>query len=600
MSGKVISTITAKCRDCYKCLRSCPVKAIKLERDESRSGRAELHARVVEDLCILDGKCVQACPQKAKRVRSDLDKVKGMLSLGRTVVCSVAPSFAAVLPLDDPLKLPAALRRLGFRFVQETSVGAEMVGAEHARLKAQGRLPLISSSCPVVVNLIEQYYPEALPYLAPVVSPMIAHGRYLKQLFPGAKVVFIGPCIAKKDEASRPGIDDAVDVVITFEELQEWLSDPKEGVDLETLAPGEFDGIRPAWAMLFPVDGGLLKTARESTDVLAGSTATVSGLENCREVLEQYSRGRGIPEFVEMMACPGGCISGPACSPPAAAVSRRLKILEYAARRLESSLKEDGQSGGPAQVPRPELPPELLARRFLDRKRKLPPVPEEEIKRILALTGKLRPEDELNCGACGYDSCREKARAVHFGMADPGMCIPYMREKAESMANQIFASAPTGIIVVDARGYVLEMNPAARVMFQKWPPSDGKEIPLHIKQLMDPEYFTQVLESRETIQVDVDYPSYSLSTRQVIFYSEKEGVAVGLFSDITKETQQREALRKMRSETAYRAQEVINKQMQVAQKIASLLGETTAETKVLLTKLMKLISEEGTGFGASC
>ncbi|MGE5593913.1 MAG: [Fe-Fe] hydrogenase large subunit C-terminal domain-containing protein [Betaproteobacteria bacterium] len=620
----VIETIEAKCKDCYKCLRSCPVKAIRMERG---SAPHELHARVAEERCIFDGTCVLVCPQKAKRVASDLDKVRSLIASGVKVAASLAPSFASAFPDVNLLAIPAALRHLGFHIVQETAVGAELVSAEHARLFRETGGPLISSSCPAVVNLIERHYPEAITYLAPVVSPMTAHGRFLKRLVPGVKVAFIGPCIAKHQERTVPGLDDAVDFVLTFDELAGLFK--QEGIDLTRIPPGDFDGPQPDLARLFPVGGGLLKASLLSTDMLDCGVLSVSGVNNCREVLRWFVetlRGGGddavrsttwqsrseLPRLVEMLACEGGCINGPMNPAREDIYARRARVLEYVRLRSESRSgsrssesrasgdfgRDDEQRAGShvraLTEPAIELPRHLLQRSYRDLRPEAFVPDEDAIEAVLAKTGKFTPEDELNCGACGYDSCRDKAIAVLQGMADPEMCIPYMRERAESMANVFVASAPYGIIVVDEDEVIRDLNAAAERMFGR---SRHEVVGGKLAAFMDPSSFREVLAAKTSLQVEVAYPELGLVTRQTIFYEPDERLAMAVIADITEEKSHAAHLQKLRAETLEKAQGVIDKQMEVAQKIAGLLGETTAETKVLLTRLMNVFREDGTKNG---
>lgn len=588
----IIHTIEAKCRDCYKCLRSCPVKAIKVERGALPH---ELHARVVEERCILDGRCVLVCPQKAKRVRRDLERVQAMLARGERLVASVAPSFPAAFPDLDPLQIPAALRRLGFVAVEETAVGAELVGIEHARLMAETDRPLIATSCPAIVNLVERHHPEAIPFLAPVVSPMIAHGRTIKRRHPDCKVVFIGPCVAKHQEIEVTGLTGAVDVVLTFEELREWLASAP--ADIQSAPPEQFDGPRPDYARLFPVDGGLLRTVGVAPDLLSERTMVVSGIERCREMIEHFIAGGDLPQLVEMVACEGGCISGPLNTVPEDQYARRRRVLAYAESQAKARAEvraQESADGAPAGEPvNPNLlPREELRRDFVNRKQSLPEPDEATIRAILARTGKTRPEDELNCGSCGYSSCRDKAIAVFHGMADPEMCIPYMRQRAESMSSLIVASTPNGVIVIDQDEIVLDVNAAAEKMLRR---PRHRCIGQKLEALIPPDNFRRVLREKNLIRLEVDYPEFDLCTHQTIFWEKEQGVVIGILADRTEQKKREQQLAKVREETLDKAQGVINKQMEVAQKIAGLLGETTAETKVLLTKLMRVMREEGNG-----
>lgn len=593
----IITTIDAKCKDCYKCLRTCPVKAIRMERGALPH---ELHARVCEERCIFDGSCVMVCPQNAKKVASDLGSLRPLLEKGERVAASLAPSFPSAFPDVDPRVVPTALRLIGFSFVQETAIGAELVSEEYTRRFREEDTPLISSPCPVVVNLVERHYPEVIPYLAPVVSPMVAHGRYLKQIMPGTKVVFIGPCIAKLGEREEPGVDDAIDFVLTFEELKNVFL--QAGVDLASLAPSRFDGAVPETARLFPVEGGMLRSASLSTDMLDCDVLTVSGLESCKEVLKQFIRGMRqgdrtthLPRLVDMLACEGGCINGPKNPSVEDVYTRRARVLEYV--KQSSDDRNQSKEADAQDVPeRPEIPQKLLERSYRNLKPDVQVPDEGIIKAILAKTGKHSKSDELNCGACGYDSCRDKAIAVFQGMADPEMCIPYMRERAESVANLFVASTPNAIVVIDEDEVIRDLNAAAERMFKR---KKGEVVGKNLSAILEPGYFRQALQEKTIVQGEVCYPDKELVTYQTIFYEPSERLAMGIIADITEERKRERRLLEIREQTLDKAQGVINKQMEVAQKIAGLLGETTAETKVLLTNLMNTFRNEGENNGTS-
>jgi PAS domain S-box-containing protein len=593
----IITTIDAKCKDCYKCLRTCPVKAIRMERGALPH---ELHARVCEERCIFDGSCVMVCPQNAKKVASDLGSLRPLLGKGERVAASLAPSFPSAFPDVDPRVVPTALRLIGFSFVQETAIGAELVSEEYTRRFREEDTPLISSPCPVVVNLVERHYPEVIPYLAPIVSPMVAHGRYLKQIMPGTKVVFIGPCIAKLGEREELGVDDAIDFVLTFEELKNVFL--QAGVDLASLAPSRFDGAVPETARLFPVEGGMLRSASLSTDMLDCDVLTVSGLESCKEVLKQFIRGMRqgdrtthLPRLVDMLACEGGCINGPKNPSVEDVYTRRARVLEYV--KQSSDDRNRSKEADARDVPeRPEIPQKLLERSYRNLKPDVQAPDEGIIKAILAKTGKHSKSDELNCGACGYDSCRDKAIAVFQGMADPEMCIPYMRERAESVANLFVASTPNAIVVIDEDEVIRDLNAAAERMFKR---KKGEVVGKNLSAILEPGYFRQALQEKTIVQGEVCYPDKELVTYQTIFYEPSERLAMGIIADITEERKRERRLLEIREQTLDKAQGVINKQMEVAQKIAGLLGETTAETKVLLTNLMNTFRNEGENNGTS-
>lgn len=572
----IIETVRTKCRDCYKCVRACPVKAIKVSRGP---GLYEMHASVVEEFCIHDGTCIRECPQKAKKVRSDLHLVRQLLVKGEDVAVSLAPSFAGALPVDEPLRVVTALRKMGVRVVQETALGAEMVAALQKRLLEEGRGPMISSSCPAVVSLVEKHFPEALPFLSPLVSPAVAHGRYLKSKYPGIRVVFIGPCIAKKDEISDPEVSDSVDVVLTFQELLQWIDE--SGIKLWDCVPGSFDPPLPSYARLFPADGGLLRSC-QIDGMLNRSAMSVSGVDGCREVIKHFLKGEAQPQLVELMACPGGCISGPFALGEADYYQRRDKLLRYVAGAQGNYVYQGSQ-----QHYSELLPPERLLRKYRNRQLKLLRPTREQLREILEKSGKFSPEDELNCGACGYHSCEEKAIAVFNGMADPEMCIPYMRQRAESMANVVVGATPDGIIVVSHDGLVVDMNAAAEKILGC---ARKNAIGMPLNRLMDDTCFREAVGHGQVVKGECTIGGRIVE--QQVLYVEDQKLLVGFLIDVTEDRMAAQRQREIREEAVRRAQQVIAKQMAVAQKIAGLLGETTAETKLSLTELMKVIREE--------
>ncbi|WP_031513645.1 [Fe-Fe] hydrogenase large subunit C-terminal domain-containing protein [Desulfofalx alkaliphila] len=570
----LITTNEAKCRDCYRCIRTCPVKAIEITSNRETGAH---HAKVIDNLCIERGCCILACPQSAKKLSTwDFDEVKKLLTQGGHVAAAVAPSHAAAIPLDDPRKLPDLLRRLGFSIVQETSIGAELVIRHHLRLGFSK--PLIGSSCPVVVNIVERYYPELIPMLAPVVSPMVAHGRYIRSEHPGYHVVFIGPCVAKKAERKVEGIDDAVDYVLGFNELMELAEE--RGIDIESLKPAEFDNPPLGVANLFPLEGGMQRGIGHGLVDHEKNYVSLTGVQDCLQYLEHLATGgiKNPPRFMELLACRGGCIDGPLslCREESIYV-RRQKVLEY-----YRSLKQD-------DAVELQLPAELLKREYVNKKIIQSMPSENEIEDILLLTGKTKPEDELNCGACGYETCRDKAVAVYQGKAEMQMCIPYMRDRAESLSNVVMSAMPNGIIIVGQDLTILEMNSAAEKLFK----CSGKElVGEKLAKLISPENYVRVLNNKKMMHISREYPEYGITVNEIIFPVEDQQIVVGIFIDITEERRHHEQFELMKNQTIMQAQEVIEKQMMVAQEIAGLLGEATAESKIHLSRLIKLMRED--------
>jgi PAS domain S-box-containing protein len=563
----VISTNLARCRDCYRCVRACPVKAVRVKEGQ---------AQVVPELCIACGNCVWVCPQKAKMVRDDRPELKEMLLGGKTVVATVAPSFPAYFNVSAFLPLEEALRDLGFQAAEETAIGAQMVGTAHKAFvdRAPERWPVITSSCPAVVNFIEKYYPELIFHLAPIVSPMIAHGRWLRRRFgPEAYIVFIGPCIAKKDEMRDASVAGIIDAALTFAELREWLEEKKIVVPKEE---NNTDREESSMARLFPIEGGLVGTAAMDTDRLASQIVTATGIEACQDVLRSIRGGRLRASLVELMACEGGCINGPVMRGQESAFLARQKVMDYA------------RYNPPKVLPDPEEWPDLQ-RSYMDESVPIPEFTEEQIRRVLELVEKYTPEDELNCNACGYPTCRDKAIATLRGMAEATMCIPYMRRRAESIRQVVMDVTPDAILIVNKNLDIQDLSPSAEKMFRcnlssmigqplsrMIPETDGFSL---VRDTGKP-IFSQTLHLREDLIV-----------KETIVPIRDQRLLMGILRDVTEREQQHQELERIRNETLNRTQDVIRNQMQVAQEIAQLLGESTAETKMMLSRLAKLLKE---------
>ncbi len=573
MSMEIIDFKATKCKHCYKCVRYCEVKAIQV-KDE--------RAVIMQDKCILCGHCLRICPQSAKTLNSDLAKVKRYIAAGERVVVSIAPSYMGLLKYKTIGQVRAALMRLGFEDVRETSEGAAFVTEEYARLLEEGSMEnIITTCCPSVNDLIEIYYPQLIPYLAPVVSPMVAHGKLLKEeLGSQVKVVFLGPCIAKKKEAMDPRHSDSIDGVLNFNDISQWLEE--EEIVIGDCEDKPFTRFDPRVNRLYPVTNGVVNS------VLATEAQTdgyrkfyVHGVQNCIDLCRSMARGEIKGCFIEMNMCAGGCIKGPTVNDET--ISRFKVKLD-----MEETIARE-------PVAQDELEPVLravsFAKRFEDHSPRDPQPSEEEIRAILHMTNKVRPEDELNCGACGYPTCREKAIAVYQHKAEVSMCIPFMHEKAESMANLVMETSPNIVLIVDEDMKIKEYSDVGEKYFGK---TRAEALQMYLYEFIDPVDFQWVFNTHQNIHGKrVSYPEYKMSTLQNIVYIERENAVLATFIDLTKEEEQAREEYEKKLETIDLAQKVIHKQMMVAQEIAGLLGETTAETKTTLTKLCHSLLEDG-------
>lgn len=549
----------SNCKNCYKCIRHCPVKSIRFSGNQ---------AHIIGNECILCGQCFVVCPQNAKQIVDETEKVKVLIQSGAPVYASVAPSFIANYQGIGINGIRKALIKLGFAGAEETALGATVVKTEYEKMLADGTKDVLISSCCHSVNLlIQKYYPSLLPYLADVMSPMQAHCSDIKKRFPDAKTVFIGPCVSKKDEAEH--YEGIVDAVLTFEELTEWLK--AERIDLEA----DLDVDEESRARFFPTTGGILKTMANRTPDY--TYMAIDGVDNCIAALKEIEQGNVHKCFIEMSACAGSCVGGPVMEK-----YHRSPIIDYQSV-ADYAGKKDFKVTQPDSLD--------LKKHFEPIERRYGAPSESEIQDILKKMGKNRPEDELNCGSCGYDTCREKAIAIYHGKAEISMCLPYLKDKAESFSDCIVSNTPNALIVINDALEVQQINPAARKILNIRYSSDvlGDQV----VRILDPKPFLQVLENKRAIRNRRTYlAEYDKYVEQTIIYDPNYHMLLCIMRDITEQEAEREKREKLRNQTVETADNVVDKQMRIVQEIASLLGETAAETKIALTKLKESISDE--------
>lgn len=559
----------ANCRNCYKCIRSCPVKAISFNDEQ---------ACIIEKECILCGRCIQVCPQNAKYFESDIEKVKGYIKKNEKVYVSIAPSFVAAYECDDPKKIFAALHRLGFTHVEETAIGAVQVSREYDKLLAAKAMNnIISTACPTVVALVEKHYEDLIPQLAPVVSPVIAHAKMMRDMYgPRIKVVFIGPCISKKDECSDESYENVVDAVITFEELKEWMEEESIDFNSEEI---DINGLKNPYAAFYPAPGGIIKTL-DSEKKKNYKVIGVDGVERCMEILESIKSGEVSNYFFEMNACEGGCLHGPCI--------KKLKGSFLESReRLVNHTKKHMKDANFGIIESAKVD---LSKKFINRTVKYVIPDEKTIWGILNKIGKFNESQLLNCSACGYPSCKDKAIAVYNNKADLNMCLPYMREKAESFSNIVINNTPNAILVMDKELTIQDCNLSAEKLLQL---SKNDIRGKHIYNFLFCDDFQLISETKkDLVNKKHHYEELDITVEQSILYLEHQNLIMVVIKDISLEEKQKQNIYKLRSDAVDIAQKVIENQMRVAQEIASLLGETTAETKIALTKLKKSMQQE--------
>ena len=548
----------SNCKNCYKCIRHCPVKAIRFSGNQ---------AHIVENECILCGRCYVVCPQNAREIPDSIETVRTMLTGKEKLYASVAPSFVAQFPGVGIEGLRAAIKQLGFVDAEETAIGATIVKREYERILAEGKQDVLISSCCHSVNLlIQKYFPAELPFLADVISPMEAHAKDIKRRHPDAKVVFIGPCIAKKDEAETYK---NVDVVMTFSELAAWL-DKREIPVVPSPDANENSKTR-----IFPTTGGVISSM--DCRPAGYKYLAVDGVENCIAALRDVEAGKLSKCFLELSACEGGCLGGPVLKKDGiSAIRSYFDVNEYAGEK-------------DFDVPQPDMASLRKRFEYLERNVKMPS--ESEIMDIMRQMGKMKPSDELNCGSCGYDTCRDKAIAIYQGKAEVSMCLPYLKDRAENFSDTIINHTPNGIFVLNDKLEVQQINRAALRMMNISRESDVLGEP--VVRIMDPKIFMEVKSAGRGVSgMNMYLAEYDRYVEMSIIYDRELHVIIAIMRDITAEETEKERKEEVNRQTVDIADKVIQKQMRIVQEIASLLGETAAETKIALTKLKESIADE--------
>ena len=607
-------TIKNNCQDCYKCVRRCPVKAIKIE-DSS--------AMIVPDLCIACGTCYRVCPAKAKQARNDLTRAKHLIQSGKDVYVSLAPSWVTEFEGISKEQIIAAIRRLGFRGVSETALGAEEVSANIAKLldeaannapqlsaasdtaqtvcgekdedasterspertsgvredTSTGEAPqlsaanrlFISTACPAVVEYINKYVPERTGNLTKLTSPLLAHCRLLKKtLGKDIEVIFIGPCIAKKLEADRH--PDLLSLRLSFSDLRQWLKD--ENIELKDIHTSVFDKFVLAKAeegTAYPVEGGMIETLKPYEQSRKAYLMQITGIENIKRELKNIREDNlDRPVFVECLACEGGCVNGPCTSSKKSGFEKRVEILR------ESDFSGLAGKRSPSVDISLDYAPEAI----------VPPEHNEaDIKRVLASIGKYSIEDEINCGGCGYNTCRNFAKALLDGKAEPEMCVSHMKQQAQRKANALLRCIPSPIVIANARLSIMEYNDKFVETF--WNDEEHADIydrsNLHGADLRDFINFTNLFSASLDLEQDIHREHVRFNDKLfdvVVFNIDKKQIVGGIIEDVTNMEMKKEQI-------AEKAKEVIHKNLATVQQIACTLGEHMAETEVLLRSIAK-------------
>lgn len=555
-----VFTEFTECRDCYKCVRECPVKAIKIEG---------YHASIIPELCIQCGHCVSVCPVQAKQVRDDLSRVKTWLRIGRPIALSLAPSWRSEFDVSQT-DLLSHLYASGMQYVSETALGAEEVNAQSISFLSDHPGLWISTACPVVVQLIAKYYPQLRSHLIPLESPMLTHARLLREnLDSSVNIVFAGPCFAKKGEADRS--EGLIDAALTFQELRSLLDvTPQSEQDTQM----QFYPHEAREGAVYPVDGGMISGIRQSNALIDADFFAVSGIENIIDGLERFNGDRiDGTVFIEMLACEGGCINGPGCIKNASWIHKRIATLRAVKEKVGLTTQAS------SLLPQKTILDEAVQKSEPD---------EAQLTEVFHSIGKYRQEDMLNCGGCGYDSCRDLAAAILAKKAEPGMCVNHLRALAQKKANALFKAMPSGVVIVDAAMRVVELNHNFTKLLKLGDPYLNDDADLTGASLEKIVPFAQLFEH-------VLHTGYEVNEREIsmgdailkisIFVIEPRQLVGGVLQDVTKPTVARD-------QTVSKAREVIRKNLDMVQKIAYLLGENAAEVEMTLNSIIDVTARQ--------
>lgn len=556
-------TIKNNCQDCYKCVRECPVKAIKIE-DGS--------AQIVAELCVACGKCYKVCPVRAKQDRDDVTRAKNLIAAGEKVYISLAPSWIAEFDNVTKEQLLTAIEKLGFAGVSETALGAEEVSAHLADFlsdKKQG--VYLSTACPAFVEYIGKYKPELVPNLTPVLSPLLSHCKLMRRnLGEDIKIVFVGPCIAKKFEADRNA--ELLNLSISFRDLRRWFREA--GINYHAIEPRagiDFVYKQAEEGRSYPIEGGMIDTIRPYGKTSHVYMMQLTGLENISRELEDITGTQpDTPVFVECLACEGGCVNGPCTRNHKSGFEKRARVLNDV--RLTASLGK--------RKPEENITRDYRQKPVEDRK-----YDDEQIRRVLALLGKYTVEDEINCNACGYDNCRNFAKAILDGKAEIDMCVSHIKHQAQRKANALLKCIPSPIVIVNSKLSIIEYNDHFVDAF--WDDEEHGDIydrgNLIGANLRDFVSFTNLFSASLELGEDVKRENARHGSRVfdvMVFNIEQKQVVGGVIEDVTKVEIKREKI-------AEKAKEVIEKNLATVQQIACTLGEHMAETEVLLRSIAK-------------
>lgn len=561
-SFPIITKENAHCLDCYRCLRKCAIDAIDFS-----TGRAQ----IIQDKCVLCGECVSECPQKTKKIITDKQRVIEALETDKPLALSIGGMVVSFFQCMDPESIIEKAYQIGFSFVETVDVIEPVVMGEiSSYIRKHDDQFFISSHCPTIVNLIEKHYNHLIPHLLPFPSLAKIHANEIRQKYPDYEIVYVTAC---PGEFNNPDIVDSVDYIITFldfEQLLKYMKKKSDEVPSGILAP-----YRGGYS--FTVIGNMATQLLRNGVLREGYIEWYSGLDNCINILNGLKED-DLPDvdFLELMSCSSGCVSGLDLEKRGSILDRCLCLERYYHSREER----------PVRI----LESKIGKREFCARPYEEPDVSLDEVAKEMRTFYEQAGTKILNCGACGFDSCYEKSAAVVRGQAERNMCISYMKAKAETLANGIVNTSESGVIVFDNKMRILQTNPRAHEILSGYDLKDGNVLTDYI----DSRKLNRVVYDGKIIHNQLyHYQELNIWTQETIQPMEgMPGHFLMTIRDFTEQIKQKQELEAVKKQLLIKASEVINDQMRIAQEIASLLGETTAQTKITLLQLINEFEQE--------
>jgi iron only hydrogenase large subunit-like protein len=580
--------------------------------------------KIEMDRCIGCGSCISSCKPGAITYRDDKELVKQLLLSKAKVVATVDPAFASEFPdITDYRKFARMLKQLGFKQVYETAFGVDIIAQQYQKLinSFRGKY-FITANCPAVVSYVEKFHPSLTSNLAPIVSPMIAMARVIrKKAGNDIKIVHLGPCIAAKEEANRFSGKNSVDAVLTFTELRALFDEYNiiEG----TLEYSHITEPLGNIGSVYPIGNGFVQAVGMSEELLENNIVTGDGKENMIQYLKTFEQNiEEIKCNFNMFYCEG-CIMGPGSGTGRNILQRRALVVDYSNKRIKALDKTTWQKNIDSFASLD------YSRTFEPVKEVVPEPSEKKIKEILRSIDKPKREDELDCGTCGFDTCREFAVAIAKGLTISEMCTTFAVKNQQNYINSLRTSneklalvqaalkeserkarqehevakeasetttamlqkLPAGVLIIDKNLKIIQANQSFINTLGDEVKEINEVIPglvgADIKTLL-PYTFHNIVSfvlntNEEVINRDIQYEDRLLNVS--VFPIKRNKIAGAILRDLFIPEVRKE-------EIVARVTDAIDKNLEMVQQIGFLLGEGASETERMLNSIIQTYKDK--------